>query len=76
MFAAGRVSNTAGDNQDFIVRAYTAKKGELLWQNQYDFGGYDIALAIAAQGGQVFAAGFVGELLADRDFFIRTYRRR
>lgn len=43
---------------DFVVRAYRAKTGELLWEDQHNEGGYDdAALAVALRGHRVFAAG-------------------
>jgi glucose dehydrogenase len=57
VFAAGRGTNAAG-NLDFLVRAYDARTGELLWHDQADgAGGDDAATALAVKGGHVFAAG-------------------
>ena len=69
---AGTVVNESGD-QDFVVRAYTASNGALLWEKQLDkAGGRDSALSIAAGASQVFVAGFVNNG-SNADFMVRAY---
>lgn len=75
-FAAGYLSNAAG-NRDFAVRANDARTGALLWQDTLDFAaGHDEALAIAADGQTVIAAGYVTNAAHNRDFFVRAYHPR
>ncbi len=74
VFAAGHVTNVAS-NRDFLVRAYGAGTGELLWQDQLDGGGnnLDEALALAAKGARVFACGRVTIASGNTNFFVRAY---
>ena len=57
VYAAGR-GETAGGDDEWVVRAYDARTGELLWDDLFDKGGpTNVPIAIAAQGGIVYAAG-------------------
>ena len=75
VFAAGNVSNIA-TFEDFTIRAYHAKTGKLLWQDQVDgtASDWDSANAIAATGGRVFVAGQVINDQTAGDLIIRTYK--
>jgi hypothetical protein len=59
VFMCGAQTNAAG-NSDFLVRAYDAVKGSLLWERLVDKGANDVASAIAVNTstGKVFAVGF------------------
>src|SRR5947208_13588718 len=57
-FAAGRATNQAG-NADFLVRAYDAATGALLWQDVVGSPFLDSAEAVTAGGGRVVASGVV-----------------
>jgi hypothetical protein len=73
VFAAGSVERGAG-NQDFLIRAYDAKTGALLWEDQADTAGHnDVAFALAVGEAQVFAAGFGTNAAGNQDFLIRAY---
>jgi glucose dehydrogenase len=73
VFAAGFDTNTAG-NRDFLVRAYDAHSGSLLWKDRVDTAGdADRAFALAAGAGQVFAAGFGTNVDGNQDFLVRAY---
>jgi hypothetical protein len=73
LFAAGFVTNAAG-NFDVLIRAYAAKTGTLLWEDQVDKAGSDdAALALAVQRGQVFVGGFSTNAAGNNDFLVRTY---
>lgn len=76
VFVAGKATNLPGaGGANFVVRAYDAAGGGLLWMDQFDlYGGYDEALTIVAQAGTVFAAGS-GWNGAGRkhDFLVRSY---
>jgi hypothetical protein len=53
----GSAQNAAG-NSDFVVRAYDAKTGSLLWQDVVDVaGGSDSALAVVMDNDRVFVGG-------------------
>lgn len=57
VFAAG-TGRTAEGAMQWVVRAYDAKTGAVLWQDRFDNGGGNsIAFAIAVKGRRVFAAG-------------------
>lgn len=56
VFAVGTSAN-ASLNEDFLVRAYNAQTGALLWQDRFDNGGGELAFAVAVQGDRVFSAG-------------------
>jgi hypothetical protein len=76
VFAAGSGERGAG-NQDFLLRAYEAKTGTLLWEDQTDKAGLnDAAFALAVGGGLVFAAGFGTNAAGNQDFLVRAYRAK
>jgi len=57
-----------------VVRAYHARTGELLWDDQFDAGGgFNQAKAIAAKGSRVFAAGFGSNTDAEDQWLVRAY---
>lgn len=61
---------TAGD---WLVRAYDAGTGELLWEDQLGTAdGNFISLSITARDGRVFAAG-IGKTLTSSDWIVRAY---
>ena len=73
VFAAGSGQRAAG-NEDFLVRAYDAKSGALLWEDQVDkAGGFDGVNALAVERGRLFAAGFVTNAAGNFDAFLRAY---
>jgi outer membrane protein assembly factor BamB len=74
VFAAGSGTNAAG-NRDFLIRAYQAKTGVLLWEDQCDQAGLnDAAVALAAGGGQVVAGGMATNASGNFDVLIRAYK--
>lgn len=73
VFVAGEGTNAAGD-QDFLVRAYEAASGTLLWADQRDLaGGDDVARAIGVAKGRVFVAGEGMTATDFTDVLIRAY---
>jgi hypothetical protein len=73
VFAAGSDTNAAG-HRDFLVRAYQAKTGAQLWEDQVDKAGFDdAAVAVAAGGGQVVAGGVGTKAAGNFDVLIRAY---
>ena len=76
VFVAGNVYNK-GSGDDFTVRSYSARTGELLWQDQYDASNSgDNAYAIAVDGNRVFVAGSVWKEGTGSDFTVRAYRSK
>ena len=81
VFAAGQLMRTPEDG-DFLVRAYDARTGGLLWQDQLDGGQAGRARFVAAERGRAFVVGEVGscaedfDLGGDCDFIARTYDAR
>jgi outer membrane protein assembly factor BamB len=74
--AAGFVTNAAG-NVDVLIRAYEAKTGALLWEDQVDEAGLDeAALALSVREGQVFIAGFGTKAAGNNDFLVRAYQAK
>jgi outer membrane protein assembly factor BamB len=74
VFAAGSGESGAG-KQDFLIRAYDAKTGALLWEDQVDQSGFDdAALALTVCEGQVFIAGFGTKAAGNNDFLVRAYQ--
>ena len=78
VFVAGTGQSASGD-LDFLVRAYDARSGLLLWQDVFDpRGRRDRARAVAVRGGTVFVAGtfeegdFKPEMLVVRAYDART----
>jgi hypothetical protein len=72
LFVSGGASNPliAGD---WLVRAYDAGTGEVLWGDQLGApDGFFVSLSIAARDGRVFAAG-IGKTLAASDWIVRAY---
>jgi outer membrane protein assembly factor BamB len=61
-----------GGDCDFLLRAYDARTGAVLWQDRLDLGTTDLGRAVAVAGGRVFAVGFGGDFV-DRDFLVRAY---
>ena len=73
VYAAGS-GRTAGGGDEWVVRAYDAWTGELLWDDQFDNG--NEACAIAAQGGRVYAAGSGRTAGFDDEWVVRAYDAR
>jgi outer membrane protein assembly factor BamB len=75
VFVAG--GSNVGGAGDWIVRAYNADTGNLLWQDHFDLaGGLDDVSAIFAQGNQVFVAGGSINTAGNRDWIVRVYDAR
>ena len=54
----GAVFVAGGIGEDFLVRAYRANDGTLLWNDIFDRSGHrDFALGVTAADGRVFASG-------------------
>ncbi|MEI6083607.1 MAG: PQQ-binding-like beta-propeller repeat protein [Verrucomicrobiota bacterium] len=71
--AFGRLTNANGDT-DWAVRAYSAKTGGVLWNDQYDqAAGDDQAAAAIALGKRIVVVGDAQNLAGDSDWLLRTY---
>jgi hypothetical protein len=59
VYVAGRLRNSkAMPSDDFLVRAYDGKTGELLWQDLFDLAGQDdVAQKITVEKGRVYVGG-------------------
>lgn len=76
IFAAGRVASP-GEDPDLLIRAYMARSGDFLWEDVFDVaGGFDEALAVAADGRQVLVAGGGTNAAGNFDFLVRAYDGR
>lgn len=74
VFVSGLGTSVAGAPTDWLVRAYDAQAGVLLWQNQLDrTGREDYALAVAVKGGLVFAGGSATNAAGSHDVLVRAY---
>ncbi len=58
---------------DFVVRAYDAASGTLLWQQRIDRGTSDVAESLAAADGRIFAVGRVRGASGGSDFTIVAF---
>lgn len=71
------VGQTTGENnqQDWLTRAYDAKTGNLLWEDQFDFAGQDDeANSVFALGKRVFVCGRVDtDTVTGTDWLVRAY---
>jgi len=57
VYVVGYGGNVDASPLDFLVRAYDKASGALLWEDQVDNGGDDVAWRVATQGQMVFVAG-------------------
>jgi PQQ-like domain len=57
VYVVGYGGNVNGSPLDFLVRAYDKERGFLLWKDQVNNGGDDVAWRVVAQGNMVFVAG-------------------
>jgi hypothetical protein len=72
LFVSGGASNPLITG-DWLVRAYDAGTGEVLWGGQLGAPeGFFVSLSIAARDGRVFASG-IGKTLAGSDWIVRAY---
>jgi outer membrane protein assembly factor BamB len=70
----GYGGNTTTPFVDFLVRAYDAATGSVLWEDQVDTGRFvdDAAWAVAIEGNRVFVAGTTSTL-SGHDMILRVY---
>jgi outer membrane protein assembly factor BamB len=72
-FAVGRGTRSNGNNQ-WIVRAYDAKSGALLWQDVLSSGVFNDPESVTTDGQHVFAGGFTTDnTMNSRHFTVRAY---
>jgi PQQ-like domain len=71
--AVGSAQNAAG-NTDFVVRAYDAKTGALLWKDQVNAGGAnDAASAVVIEGDVVVVGGTSQPVTGSPRLILRAY---
>jgi len=59
LFVGGQTLNAQTDNpEDWMVRAYDAKTGALVWVDQADLQAFDSVTALSVGDGRLFAAGY------------------
>ena len=61
------------ESSEFLVRAYGAESGNLLWEDLSHPSSSSVAFDVAVAGGQAFAVGWNTNLNGDTDFSIRAY---
>ena len=71
VFAVGQATNAAR-NSDFLVRAYDAKTGALLWTDQVDGGGFDVANVVRVAGDRLLVGGNISTA-GNAGFGVRVY---
>lgn len=71
VYVAGFVG-VPGAGRDFLLRAYDAPNGTLLWQNRVDRGTNDFAAGVVAAGRTVFVSGAAGSDCCP-DWLIRAH---
>ncbi|MBI5125739.1 MAG: PQQ-binding-like beta-propeller repeat protein [Planctomycetes bacterium] len=74
VFAVGQTTSNTGGSA-FAVRAYNAKDGKLLWEDNYDREGslLDAAYRAVAKDGRVFVVGQTGSTAGGSTFAVRAY---
>lgn len=65
--------SSASTGFDWMVRAYDAATGAVLWTDDLHHGSYDWARRLAAAGERVFVAGTLGDGALDRALAVRAY---
>src|SRR3990167_4988379 len=74
VFSVGQTTSTAGGSA-FAVRAYNAKNGALLWEDNYDREGsiWDAAYRAVAKDNRLFVVGQAGATAGGNAFVVRAY---
>jgi len=74
VFSVGQTTSTAGGSA-FAVRAYNAKNGALLWEDNYDREGsiWDAAYRAVAKDNRLFVVGQAGATAGGNSFVVRAY---
>ena len=76
VFVVGYGGNTGGSAIALLVRAYHKRTGDLLWEDQVDDGGNDVAAwQVETEGGLVLVAGSIGHG-PDQELMLRAYDAR
>jgi hypothetical protein len=72
LYAAGRSGPDFG-NSEFMVRAYDARSGALLWDDRSHPSTNTAAVDLALGKFRLFVAGYTTDSSTDSDFLIRAY---
>jgi hypothetical protein len=75
VYAAGRAGEFFG-NSEFLVRAYDAVDGSLLWDDRSHASADTAAFDLALGKFRLFVAGYTSDSSTDADFLIRAYDAR
>ena len=75
VFAAGNSGEDFG-NSEFLVRAYDARNGTLLWDDRSHSSPRTTAVDLALGKWRVFVAGYTTTSATNSDFLIRAYAAR
>ena len=75
VFAAGNSGEDFG-NSEFLVRAYDARSGTLLWDDRSHSSPRTTAFDLALGKSRLFVAGYTTTSATDSDFLIRAYAAR
>ena len=75
VFVAGRIqTGRSFGNQDFFVRALSARRGHLLWQDRFDLAGHnDEVGGVAVDAGIVFVGGYATSTAGDTEVLVRAH---
>ncbi len=72
VFAAGSSGQDFG-NSEFMVRAYDARKGTLLWDDRCHPSEQTAAVDLTVDKSRLFVAGYTSDGVTSTDFLIRAY---
>lgn len=75
VFVGGGGTSRPARDYDFLVRAYSASTGRLLWEDQVDKGGRDEVYALATDWWRVFAVGLGTSTSGNADLLVRAYEK-
>jgi len=70
---AGGLTQSKTGSSDWLVRAYNARNGSLLWQDAFDGGNFDHTIWLNANDTYVVSSGVTTDSDTIRHFTVRTY---
>jgi outer membrane protein assembly factor BamB len=76
VYVAGRAVEELSGNSEFLVRAYDAVDGSLLWDDRSHSSTDTAAVDLALGQFRLFVAGYTSDSSTDADFLIRAYDAR
>ncbi|MCP5014707.1 MAG: PQQ-binding-like beta-propeller repeat protein, partial [Ketobacter sp.] len=76
LIAFGKATNSSGEREG-LIRAYDARNGAFMWQNQIELDGNSVGISsIAAERHQVFVAGSGTNAAGNRDWVVQALHAR